>query len=95
MARCTGANEQYHGDILECVTTLTLTKPFGTFDEVWGDNVVCRLIHVILAQVRPDVCSSFSSPHLSPILIPPPPALLASFHQGTQPRARVEQSGSG
>lgn len=38
---------------LTCITTL-LGKPFGSFDEVWGDDVVCRLVHVILAQVRPD-----------------------------------------
>lgn len=40
-----------------CIAELTL-KPFGTFDEVWGDNIVCRLIHVTLAQVRPDVSPS-------------------------------------
>jgi hypothetical protein len=31
------------------------SKPFGDYDEVWADSVVCRIIHVILARVRPDV----------------------------------------
>lgn len=32
-----------------------LTKNFGTYDEVWGDNAVCRQIHVLLTASRPDV----------------------------------------
>jgi hypothetical protein len=39
---------------VDCITELSL-KPFGTFDEAWGDNVVRRLIHIVLAQIRPDV----------------------------------------
>lgn len=38
----------------ECVTALK-EKPFGTFDAVWGDNVVCRLVHVMLSSIRPGV----------------------------------------
>ena len=49
------------GSVLTCTLELE-TKPFGTFDEVWGDDVVCRLIHVILAQIRPDVCIAPPSP---------------------------------
>jgi len=42
----------------QCISTLS-AKPFGTFDEAWGDNVVCRSVHVILAQVNPDThCKS-------------------------------------
>ncbi|KAK6597175.1 hypothetical protein H4I95_09446 [Botrytis cinerea] len=67
-ARCTGANQSGEesevavekmlmktpkSDV-ECIATL-LAKPFGTFDETWGDNIVCRLVHVVLTQVRPEV----------------------------------------
>jgi hypothetical protein len=38
------------------------TKPFGSYDEVWGDNVVCRNIHVLLTHVRPAV----HCPHVGP-----------------------------
>ena len=38
----------------QCTEVLS-TKPFGTYDEVWMDNVVCRTVHIILALVRPDV----------------------------------------
>jgi hypothetical protein len=51
--RCTGANTQWNS-VEECVTTLS-TKPYGNYDEAWGDNIVCRSIHVVLTQVRPDV----------------------------------------
>ncbi|TEY87357.1 hypothetical protein BOTCAL_0003g00370 [Botryotinia calthae] len=59
-ARCTGANQVYFSDV-ECIATL-LAKPFGTFDEPWGDNIVCRLVHVILTQVKPEV----HCPHVGP-----------------------------
>ncbi|PQE19434.1 hypothetical protein CJF30_00009834 [Rutstroemia sp. NJR-2017a BBW] len=59
-ARCTGANQVYH-DTLTCTAKLEL-KPFGTFDEVWGDNVVCRLVHVVLTQIRPEI----HCPHVGP-----------------------------
>jgi hypothetical protein len=58
--RCVGANQQY-SSVKECVATLW-AKKFGTYDEVWGDNVVCRTIHTILTQVRPDV----HCPHVGP-----------------------------
>lgn len=38
-----------------------LLKDFGSFDEVWADNVVCRQIHVLLTASRPDVSQSISS----------------------------------
>ncbi|KAF7935332.1 uncharacterized protein EAE97_008239 [Botrytis byssoidea] len=59
-ARCTGANQVYSSE-LECIATL-LAKPFGTFDETWGDNIVCRLVHVVLTQVRPEI----HCPHVGP-----------------------------
>jgi len=43
--RCTGANKQYNS-IPECIQDIT-AKPFGTFDNVWSDTAVCRLIHVL------------------------------------------------
>ena len=51
--RCTGSNTQWIS-IEECVSTLS-QKPYGNYDEAWGDNIVCRSIHLILTQVRPDV----------------------------------------
>ena len=50
---CTGANTQY-SDKDDCVKQLS-AKDFGDWDEVWGDNVVCRSLHVLLAGLRPDV----------------------------------------
>ncbi|KAI5357278.1 hypothetical protein Slin14017_G122870 [Septoria linicola] len=58
--RCTGANQQY-SDILSCTLALD-TKPFGSFDEAWGDTVACRIIHLILTQVRPEI----HCPHVGP-----------------------------
>lgn len=40
--------------VAQCVSTLS-GKTFGSYDEVWGDNVVCRTVHIILALVNPDV----------------------------------------
>ncbi|EKG11306.1 hypothetical protein MPH_11571 [Macrophomina phaseolina MS6] len=51
--RCTGPNQQYD-DVDDCLDTLR-QKPFGTYDEVWGDNIACRTIHAILTQTRPGV----------------------------------------
>jgi hypothetical protein len=51
--RCTGANTQW-SSIGECVGTLS-QKPYGNYDAAWGDNIVCRTIHLVLTQVRPDV----------------------------------------
>jgi hypothetical protein len=45
--QCTGSNKQYR-DELDRIARLQL-KPFGNFDEAWGDNIACR------TRVRPDV----------------------------------------
>ncbi|KAK0649956.1 hypothetical protein B0T16DRAFT_326117 [Cercophora newfieldiana] len=58
--RCTGVNSQW-ANIGECVAALT-QKPYGNYDAAWGDNVVCRSIHLVLTQVRPDV----HCPHVGP-----------------------------
>lgn len=50
---CVGINQQY-SDVDDCINQLS-NKTFGTFDEVWGDNVVCRQIHVVLTTIRPEV----------------------------------------
>ncbi|KAL0254840.1 hypothetical protein SLS55_009364 [Diplodia seriata] len=51
--QCTG-NDRVYQSVDDCIGQL-LAKPFGTFDEVWADNVVCRVIHVLLTAIRPDV----------------------------------------
>jgi hypothetical protein len=51
--RCTGSNTQW-SDVGECVSVLS-KKPYGNYDEAWGDNIACRTIHLVLTQVRPDV----------------------------------------
>ncbi|KAK3051286.1 hypothetical protein LTR09_007682 [Extremus antarcticus] len=58
--RCTGGNRQYF-DTLTCNTALQL-KPFGSSDEAWGDDIVCRAIHLVLTQVGPEV----HCPHVGP-----------------------------
>lgn len=58
--RCTGSNQQYL-DEAACVAELGV-KNFGSFDEAWGDNVVCRQIHSLLTLVRPEV----HCPHVGP-----------------------------
>ncbi|KAF2216223.1 hypothetical protein CERZMDRAFT_81373 [Cercospora zeae-maydis SCOH1-5] len=63
---CTGANQQY-SSTADCVKQLS-GKPFGSFDEAWGDNVVCRMIHVLLTKVRPEV----HCPHVGPLGGSPP-----------------------
>ncbi|KAG9242310.1 hypothetical protein BJ878DRAFT_178465 [Calycina marina] len=50
--RCVGKDQQYES-MDDCVANWS-QKSFGTYAEVWGDNVVCRTIHVILTLVRPD-----------------------------------------
>lgn len=37
-------------------------KPFGNYNQIWGDNVVCRTIHVILSELRPEM----HCPHVGP-----------------------------
>ena len=58
--QCSGSNQQY-SNVLDCVAQLEL-KPFGSFDEAWGDNIACRTIHLILTKVRPEV----HCPHVGP-----------------------------
>ncbi|KAL1304697.1 hypothetical protein AAFC00_003648 [Neodothiora populina] len=58
--RCTESNQQY-SDVATCIEELD-AKPFGNFDEAWGDNLACRTIHLILTQVRPEV----HCPHVGP-----------------------------
>ncbi len=40
--------------VASCVYILG-RKEFGSWDEVWGDNVVCRFVHVGLTPMRPEV----------------------------------------
>jgi len=40
--------------VASCVYVLG-RKEFGSWDEVWGDNVVCRFVHVGLTPMRPEV----------------------------------------
>ena len=55
---CTGSNTQYNSTA-DCIKHLK-AKKFGNFDELWGDNVVCRSLHVLLAKLRPDVSGILS-----------------------------------
>ncbi|KAL8823395.1 MAG: hypothetical protein Q9191_005897 [Dirinaria sp. TL-2023a] len=48
---CTGSNTQY-SSTQNCIETLS-AKPFGNWDEVWMDSVVCRELHILLARVDP------------------------------------------
>ena len=50
---CTGGNQVY-ASVEDCIGTL-MQKPFGIYDEAWGDNVVCRRVHVLLTPLRPAV----------------------------------------
>lgn len=71
--RCTGANTQW-SSIGECVGALT-QKPYGNYDAAWGDNVVCRSIHLVLTQVRPDVSLILSAVHAQTANLWPPGTL--------------------
>jgi hypothetical protein len=51
--RCTGPNQQWP-DLGACIDGLS-ALPYGDYDEAWGDNIVCRSIHIVLTQIRPDV----------------------------------------
>jgi hypothetical protein len=68
---CVGNNAVYNG-VSDCTQTLA-AKPFGRSDETWGDNVVCRMIHVVLTQIRPEVsaikCANrfYSDPVVGPL----------------------------
>ncbi|KAB5528939.1 hypothetical protein GE09DRAFT_1253082 [Coniochaeta sp. 2T2.1] len=50
---CVGPNQEYDS-VDDCVGFMS-GRAFGNFDEVWGDNVVCRSLHTILARLRPTV----------------------------------------
>ena len=56
---CTGDNQQYES-VASCVDILG-KRDFGSWDEVWGDNVVCRFVHVGLTPMRPEVSYGLSS----------------------------------
>jgi len=58
--RCHGENRQWDS-IEQCIADLS-QKPYGNYDEAWGDNIACRSIHLVLTQVRPDV----HCPHVGP-----------------------------
>ncbi|KAE9381218.1 hypothetical protein N431DRAFT_424811 [Stipitochalara longipes BDJ] len=58
--RCAGDNLQYES-VASCVDILG-KRNFGSWDEVWGDNVVCRSVHVGLTKMRPEV----HCPHVGP-----------------------------
>ncbi|KAF3928787.1 hypothetical protein ABW21_db0205574 [Orbilia brochopaga] len=38
---------------LTCMSTM-LVKDFGDFDKIWSDSIVCRVVHLMLAQVDPE-----------------------------------------
>ncbi|TVY60794.1 hypothetical protein LSUE1_G008135 [Lachnellula suecica] len=70
--RCVGANQQYpksvpiplseeHFGVSTCIETLS-AKSYGSYDETWGDNVVCRAVHAQLTPLRPEV----HCPHVGP-----------------------------
>ena len=52
-SECTYSNTQYKGS-QDCIDTLS-AKPFGNWEEVWMDSVVCRELHILLARVDPKV----------------------------------------
>ena len=54
-SECTGKNAQYTS-VQNCIDVLS-AKPFGSWDEVWTDSVVCRELHLLLARVDPVVSS--------------------------------------
>jgi hypothetical protein len=57
---CVGPNTVYDG-VDDCMRTLA-AKPFGRSDETWGDNVVCRIVHVLLTKIRPEAGFTFEHP---------------------------------
>lgn len=57
-AECTGSNTQYTSN-QNCIDVLS-AKPFGDWDEVWQDSVVCRELHILLARVDPLVSLSLA-----------------------------------
>ena len=53
MMTCTGPNAQW-GSVEECIGDLS-QRPYGSYSDAWGDNVVCRTIHLVLTQSRAEV----------------------------------------
>lgn len=54
------ANHQY-ASVKECISFLSSPQiPFGSYDRADQNNVVCRLIHLLLAQIAPEI----HCPHL-------------------------------
>ncbi len=72
---CTGPNQQY-GNVESCVNILT-GKDYGSYDETWGDNVVCRTVHIILAALRPEVTKH---PGVSPSMLDRPELTCVQTH---------------
>ncbi|KAI9343311.1 hypothetical protein DFJ73DRAFT_762022 [Zopfochytrium polystomum] len=53
---CVGANQVYGGaGQPQCLIELGSVKPFGDNDQTEADSVLCRVIHVNLAFLRPEV----------------------------------------
>ncbi|KAJ0125253.1 hypothetical protein J7T55_006598 [Diaporthe amygdali] len=59
--QCTGADKQWDS-VDQCVATLS-QKPMGNFDNLWGDNIWCRALHVRLTPIRPDVHCAHVGPN--------------------------------
>lgn len=70
---CVGGNQQYANQS-ECESVLG-AKDFGNQDEAWGDNIVCRMIHIVLTTYRPDV----HCPHVVSITTMPTVTLYAKI----------------
>ena len=51
--RCGGPYQQWDS-IPQCVASLS-EREYGNYGEAWGDNIVCRTIHLVLTLTRPDV----------------------------------------
>lgn len=77
---CQGSNTQYKST--KACTDFFSSIPFGDYDNIWANSVVCRQFHFLLARIRPDV--SFSLIYFSyfSLLCPscifhlPPPPLI-------------------
>lgn len=72
---CNGKNKQWDS-VEECIVDLS-QRSYGTYNDAWGDNVVCRTIHVVLTQSRPEVRPP---PWQSPSEPREPPLTLATQH---------------
>lgn len=57
---CVGSNQQFES-VQQCIVFHAMAD-FGSYDEIWGNNTVCRTIHVILAKHDPIV----HCPHVGP-----------------------------